>query len=47
MQNAPVRLAELSGNIDGLQHEGALTDGDGACCLEWMILKARDALAPV
>ena len=33
MQNAAVHLAGMSGNIDGLQHEGAHTNGDGACGL--------------
>ena len=32
MQNAPVHPAELSGNIDGLEHRGAHTNGNGACC---------------
>ncbi len=32
MQNAPVHPAVVSGSIDGLQHQGAHTNGNGACC---------------
>ena len=32
MQNAPVHPTEVSGHIDGLQHQGAHTNGNGACC---------------
>ena len=33
MQNALVQLAGITVNIDGLEYEGAFTNGDGACAL--------------
>jgi len=33
MQNTAVHLAGMTGNIDGLQYEGAHTNGDVACAL--------------